>query len=72
MKSINLPPLHFIANPLKVVKDEVHSKNQSPYLRAILSGKTTITKQEANSSMDNPDRIAATRYIRDSRLLRSK
>jgi len=71
MKSINLPPLHFIANPLKVVKDEVPSKNQSPYLRAILSGKTTITKQEDNV-IDNPDRIAATRYIRDSRLLRSK
>ena len=72
MKSINLPPLHFIGNPLKVVKDEVQSKNQSPYLRAILSGKATITKQETNSAIDNPDRIAATRYIRDSRVLRSK
>ena len=71
MKSVNLPPLHFIANPLKVVKDEVSSKNQSPYLRAILSGKSTIAKQETNV-IENPDRIAATRYIRDSRLLRSK
>ena len=71
MKSVNLPPLHFIANPLKVVKDEVSSKNQSPYLRAILSGKSTIAKQETNV-IENPDRIAATHYIRDSRLLRSK
>lgn len=70
MKSINLPPLHFIANPLKVVKDEVSSRNQSPYLRAILSGKATVSKQDDDVKTENPDRIAASRYIRDSRLLR--
>jgi len=72
MKSINLPPLHFIGNPLKAVKDEVSSRNQSPYLRAILSGKATLTKQETHFTTENPDRIAATRYIKDSRSLRSK
>ncbi|NOT51309.1 MAG: hypothetical protein HOP10_08545 [Chitinophagaceae bacterium] len=72
MKSINLPPLFFISNPLKAVTNEMHSRNESPYLRAILSGKATISKQEDDLKIENPDRKAASRYIRDSKLLRRK
>ncbi len=72
MKSINLPPLHFISSPLTIVKSEINSRKQSPYLRAILSGKSSTLKQEENLLTEHPDRAAASRYIRDSKLLRSK
>ena len=72
MKSITPPsPLYFISNPLRIVKEEISSVTQSPYLRALLSGKASVSKQE-NEEVENPDRKAASRYIRDSKLLRSK
>ncbi len=72
MKSINPPPLYFISNPLRIVKEEISSVTQSPYLRALLSGKTSLSKNEDQRQVENPDRMAASRYIRDSRFLRSK
>jgi hypothetical protein len=73
MKSITPPsPLYFISNPLRIVKEEISSVTQSPYLRALLSGKASISKQENEREIENPDRKAASRYIRDSKLLRSK
>lgn len=72
MKSINLPPLFFISNPLKAVTNEMHSRNDSPYLKAILTGRAIISKQEDELKVENPDRMAASRYIRDSKLLRRK
>jgi hypothetical protein len=42
MKSINLPPLFFLTNPLRAVSNnfsESNKQKQSPYLKAILSGK---------------------------------
>lgn len=73
MKSINLPPIFFLTNPLRAVRDEIVSHaHQSPYLKAILTGKTTTPKQEDDASIENPDRIAASRYIRESSYLRKK
>ena len=73
MKSINLPPLFFLTNPLRAVRDEIASHaQQSPYLRAILTGRTQPSKQEEASPVDNSDRAAASRYIKESRLLHKK
>ncbi len=73
MKSINLPPLFFLTNPLRAVRDEIASHaQQSPYLKAILTGRTQPSKQEDDSAADHSDRAAASRYIKESRLLHKK
>lgn len=72
MKNTTLSPLYFISNPLRIVKDEISAVSQSPYLRALLSGKTSAVRSEGNLKVENPDRVAASRYIRDSKLLRRK
>jgi hypothetical protein len=72
MKSINPSPLYFIANPLRIVKDELANQGQSPFLRALLSAKSRPSQKNDVAQNENPDRKAATRYIRDSRLLQKK
>jgi len=71
MKSVTPSPLYFISNPLRIVKDELANQGQSPFLRALLSGKSRPS-QNAGDNIENPDRKAASRYIRDSKLLRRK
>lgn len=71
MKNTTLSPLYFISNPLRIVKDEISAVSQSPYLKAMLSGKTSA-RSEGNGPVENSDRAAASRYIRDSKMLRRK
>jgi hypothetical protein len=73
MKSINLPPLFFISNPLKAVNNNASSsgsKNQSPYLKAILSGTARSVESKHNDHVVNEDRQAALRYIKESNRLK--
>lgn len=71
MKSSLTHP-HFFAHTLKVVKDETSAEqqNKSPYLKAILSGTRQALGSEKNSTVTNPDREAALRYIKESAVLR--
>jgi hypothetical protein len=43
-------------------------ESQSPYLKAILSGKILAAKNSQNYESANADRAAASRYIRESKL----
>ena len=65
MKSSAQPSLLFSSNqqsPLKPVE------SQSPYLKAILSGKLMTARNERDYESANPDREAALRYIKESKL----
>jgi hypothetical protein len=42
-------------------------QNLSPYLKAILSGKLLIARNENYYNNENADRAAASRYIRESK-----
>ncbi|MGB3154825.1 MAG: hypothetical protein WBB06_09500 [Chitinophagaceae bacterium] len=66
MKNNNQPSLYFSPHPLKAQKQEPPAKNsiQSPYLRAVLSGKTR-TSSHAKTTDSNLS--AALRYIVNSR-----
>lgn len=73
MKSINLPPLFFLANPLRAVSNNLLTGNkqgQSPYLKAILSGKAGSARSSNHQHVDNEDRQAAIRYIKESKRLK--
>jgi hypothetical protein len=73
MKSNSQSPLYFLGNPLKVVNQESPAtavENQSPYLKAILSGTTKSLTAENDLPVANPDRAAALRYIKESSLLK--
>jgi len=55
MKSIAKPSFYFSAYPLKVIKDISADKEPgSPYLKALLSGKTKTTKRAKVLPMINP------------------
>ena len=43
-------------------------QSQSPYLKAILSGKLMAARNEQDYETPNPDRAAALRYIKESKL----
>ena len=66
MKSNNQPSFYFSPHSLKALKQEptAQPSSQSPYLRAVLSGKNRSANhsQTANSNM-----AAALRYITRSR-----
>lgn len=64
MKSTLQPSLYFFTNLESSFKS---AQNQSPYLRAILSGKLMEARSEKNFESTNPDRAAATRYIKESK-----
>jgi hypothetical protein len=73
MKTKARPLAYFSTNPLKSVSNEplaeVKQDTRSPYLRAILSASnSTINSLGASST----DRDAATRYIRESKMLHKK
>ena len=52
MKSNKQSPLYFSAYPLKVIKES--SSEQSPYLKAVLSGKTRTMSRIRVTPMQNP------------------
>ena len=59
MKSNDHPSFYFSAYPLKAVTNEASAKpssNQSPYLKAILSGKTRTLSRVRVFPMINPYR----------------
>ncbi len=63
------------ANKLKAVKSKSKSAAEqirSAYLKAILSGSRIISNSETKVPVENPDRAAAIRYIKESSLLRKK
>lgn len=43
-------------------------QSQSPYLKAILSGKLMAARNEQYYESNNSDRAAASRYIKESKL----
>lgn len=66
----NLPPsLYNSDNPPQ--EQNGQSKNNSPYLKEILAGKTKMFKSGNNLSLTNADRLAALRYIKESALIKS-
>jgi hypothetical protein len=58
MKSIAKPSFYFSAYPLKVIKDQTApEKKSSPYLKAVLKGKSKPSSQKARVfPMANPYR----------------
>jgi hypothetical protein len=56
MKSIVKPSFYFSAYPLKVIKeaDASEKKPESPYLRALLTGKTRTSRRAKVFTMINP------------------
>ena len=62
MKSTLQPTLNLFANLESSFKS---AQNQSPYLKAILSGKLMTAKNEKSFETANPDRDAASRYIKE-------
>lgn len=73
MKTINLPPLFFLTNPLRAVSNNLLTGNkpgQSPYLKAILSGKAGSARNSNHQPVANEDRVAAIRYIKESKRMK--
>jgi hypothetical protein len=66
MKSNAQPPLYFSMYPLKSKQTEASVNNQTPYLKAILSGNGLTNKRGSIVRLVNADRLAAIRYIRES------
>ena len=64
MKSSAHSSLNFSVNQHSAGKPV---QSQSPYLKAILSGKLMAARSEQNYDSPNPDRAAAIRYIRESK-----
>lgn len=75
MKSNAQPPLYFSLYPLNSRQTEPsakHSGQPSPYLKAVLSAKGGQGRSGAPARMVNSDRLAAIRYIRESRWRNNK
>jgi SOS response regulatory protein OraA/RecX len=66
MKKNNSSTVIPAENKSTAIRKETSSPNQSPYLKAILSGAIKLMKSE--KWMD--DRAAASRYIKESSLMR--
>ena len=72
MKTINLPPLFFLSNPLRAVSNNssaADKQNVTPYLKAILSGSARSSSSN-NEPVANNDKEAALRYIKESTRLK--
>ncbi len=75
MKSNARPLSSFIAPQLTAVKKGSSTSSEqirSAYLKAILSGSRIISGSENVAPVDNPDRAAAIRYIRESTSIKKK
>lgn len=69
----NIAPVRSLyTNPLKVAKPLATTPNQqrTPYLKAILSAKSTLGQTEKNGSHITQDLKAALRYIHQSAALK--
>jgi hypothetical protein len=58
MKKSDHPPLYFSAYPLKATNQQPSADQQSPFLKAILTGKTRTLTRVRVSPMVNPYRGA--------------
>lgn len=74
MKSNSQPLFHPPSNGLKAViqalRSDASPQDHSPYLKAILSGQTKSPVADHKTLISTPDRDAALRYIRESKLLK--
>ncbi len=62
-------------SPLTAIKKGSNSSSEqikSAYLKAILSGSRIISGTEKATPVENPDRAAAIRYIRESASMKKK
>ncbi len=64
MKSSLQPSLYFFSQQQS---SSTSAQSQSPYLKAILSGRLVAAKSERYIETLNPDRAAASRYIKESK-----
>ena len=67
-------PLYNSDNPPTTPNQKTSAQteqNKTPYLKAILSGATKLFSLENKKADTNPDRNAASRYIKESALLRN-
>jgi len=75
MKS-NARPLSSLTGPqlsaVKKAQSPSSEQIKSVYLKAILSGSRIISGTEKTPPVENPDRAAAIRYIRESGTLKKK
>lgn len=75
MKSNARPLSSFTGSPLTAVKKGSSTSSEqirSAYLKAILSGSRIISGTEKATPVENPDRAAAIRYIRESASMKKK
>ena len=75
MKSNALPLSSLTGPQLSAVKKgqaPTSEQIKSAYLKAILSGSRIISGTEKTPPVENPDRAAAIRYIRESGTLKKK
>lgn len=75
MKSNALPLTPLTGSLLTAVKKGNNSSSEqikSAYLKAILSGSRIISGTEKAKPVENPDRAAAIRYIRESASMKKK
>lgn len=75
MKSNARPLTPLNSSPLTAVKKGSNSSSEqikSAYLKAILSGSRIISGTEKAPQVENPDRAAAIRYIRESAGMKKK
>ncbi|MBI3139873.1 MAG: hypothetical protein HYZ15_14945 [Sphingobacteriales bacterium] len=57
---------------VKKAKSTSSEQIKSAYLKAILSGSRIVSDAEKELPVENPDRMAAIRYIRDSATIKKK
>ncbi len=75
MKSNARPLSALTSSPLTAVKKGSNSSSEqikSAYLKAILSGSRIMSGTEKAPQVENPDRAAAIRYIRESAGIKKK
>ncbi|MBL7729957.1 MAG: hypothetical protein JNM88_02175 [Chitinophagaceae bacterium] len=71
MKSTATASLYFSPQAQPEKKEaSVAKPNLSPYLKAILSGATRLINSGSHYAMENADRDAAIRYIKESASMR--
>lgn len=64
MKSSLQPSLYFFTQQ---PSSSISAQSQSPYLKAILTGRLVAARSERDIETLNPDRAAASRYIKESK-----
>ncbi|HPG12012.1 MAG TPA: hypothetical protein PLU37_10805 [Chitinophagaceae bacterium] len=75
MKNETQHSLFNLVSTLRIVKEEIPvnvKQERSPYLKAVLSGTSRNDYSHSVKESQNPDRDAALRYIRDSKMIQKK